>query len=194
MPYLIRDIRSTDPVNGYRYLFDCNTWLAVLEDSYNSKTYQPYINFFNSIITEKNGAKAEIVLPGLLLSEILNRLIHDIYFEEFVKSNPTRVSGNKRKDFKDVYRNDPQYAIDIENACADIRAYHKKVSFISDRLEDFTFKDLIKKIPVHLDINDHIFAKMAAAQGLVIVTHDGDFKVEDVVILTSNPALLPLST
>jgi predicted nucleic acid-binding protein len=192
MAFIISDIRVAKPQSGHRYLFDTNIWLALLDVNFYRHEYKPYVNFFNSIINNTVVKDAYIVIPSLLLSELLNRLINDIYYEEFIISNTPLPNQSKREHFKKVYRPNPQYGIDIENACASIRDYHSKIEFVSDNLNEFTCKSLIKKIPTHLDINDYLYSKMALAQGLVIVTNDSDFKVEDVTVITSQSTLLAL--
>lgn len=191
MPYLIEDIKIAKPQSGHRYLFDANVWLAVLEPIYSSKPFRPYVNFFNSIINETVVKDAVIVVPGLLLSELLNRLINDIHYKEYCLSDVPLPHENKHAHFK-KYRRSKQYKVDIEIACSSIRDYHRKIEFVSDNLEQYSCKDLIKNIPTHLDINDYMYSKMALEQGFVIVTHDGDFQVEDVTVITSHPDLLKL--
>lgn len=192
MPYLIQDIKIATPESGYKYLFDANVWLAVLDHTYSNKSYTPYINFFNKIITNSVVKDASIVVPALLLSELLNRLINDIYYKEYIVSNTPLPTENKHSHFK-KYRCSDQYKIDIELACSSIRDYHRKIIFVSDNLEQYSCKDLIKNIPTHLDINDYLYSKIALEQGLIIVTNDSDFIIEDVHILTAHPVLLKLT-
>jgi hypothetical protein len=192
MPYIISDIRKVKPQRGYRYLFDANIWLAILDDTFNYYEYKPYISFFNSILNNTFVSDATVVIPCLLLSELLNRLINDIYYKEFCVNNPPALNQTKKNHFKKIYREDPQYAIDMENACSSIRDYHSKIEFVSDNIHDYSCKDLIKNIPTHLDINDYLYTKMALAQGLVIITNDKDFKVEDIHIYTSQAELINL--
>ena len=196
MSFLISDIRKAKAESRFRYLFDANIWLAVLDDTFYKPEYKPYTDFFNSIINNTHVSDAKIAMPCLLLSEILNRLISDIYYPEFqtYRNNYPQDGQSKSSHIKNKYRVHPDYAIDLENACASIRAYHDKLEFVSDNLNKYTCKTLIKKIPLHLDINDYLFSKMALEQGLVIVTNDADFKVEDIYIITSRRDLLDLST
>jgi predicted nucleic acid-binding protein len=192
MAWLIYDIRTAKPQSGFRYLFDANIWLAVLDTTFSHRTLQPYIDFFDSIINETDVRDATIAVPATLLSEVINRMMRDVFYKEFVQTN-TPVPG-ERNHFKNVYRKHPQYKIDLDNTCALIRAYHRKIEFVSDGIDQYKCRDLIKNIPVHLDINDYLYSKMALQQGLVIVTNDTDFAVEDIHIITSQQALLQLNT
>lgn len=190
MAWFIKDIRNEKPQSGFRYLFDANIWLAVLDTTFSHKKVQPYINFFNSIINETEVNDASIAVPATLLSEVINRMLKDVFYKEFCQTNTPLPT--ERNHFKNVYRKNPQYKIDLENTCASIRDYHRKIEFISDGIDKYSCKQLIKNIPVHLDINDYLYSKMAIEQGLVIVTNDADFKVEDIYILTTQVELLQL--
>ena len=192
MAYIVNDIKIAKAQSGFRYLFDANIWLAVLDSTFYTYQYQPYIKLFNSIINENDVRDASIVIPSLLLSEIINKIINRIYYEEFKLNHPLFPNQSKHDHFKNSYRVSQQYSNDLENVCASIRDYHMKIEFVSDELDQYSCKDLIKKIPSHLDINDYIYSKMALSQGLVIVTNDSDFKVEDIHIVTSRPTLLAL--
>lgn len=192
MAFIISDIRNQTPQSEHRYFFDANIWLAILDVSYSKKELNPYINFFNSIINESHTNDASIAIPCLLLSEIINRMINDIHYKEFSINNPRQVGQTKWEHFKTIYRRSQDYKLDIEAVCASIRQYHRKIEFISDNLDKYSCRDLIKKIPTHLDINDYLYSKMALEQGLVIITYDKDFSVEDIHILTTQKPLLDL--
>ncbi|MCG9128943.1 hypothetical protein JT359_15240 [Candidatus Poribacteria bacterium] len=43
-----------------------------------------------------------------------------------------------------------------------------------------------------LDFNDQIIAEICKENGLILVTHDGDFKSQDITILTDNNYLLSI--
>lgn len=192
MPFLVDDIRKAQPQDGYKYLFDTNVWLAVLDPIFNDQYYAPYVNFFNGIIND-NKSKAKIAMPGLLLSEIINRMLNDIYYKEFCISNPCPVDKNKSWHYKKIYRVSSNYKSDLDDVCASIRDYHAKIEFVSDNLFKYSCKQLIKNIPLHLDINDYLFCKMALEQNLIIVTNDADFIIEDIHILTARKELLRLT-
>jgi predicted nucleic acid-binding protein len=192
MPFLITDVRKVSPAPGARYLFDANVWLSVLDLNFQTKFSPPYEDFFDSVYGSMLDPKPKIVLPSLLLSEILNRLVNDIYYKEYCLANPKPETMTKHKHFKDFYRVSKEYEQDFAMACGSIRGYHQNVELLSDDLNQFSFKDLTKNIPLHLDFNDHLYCQLAKKKGLTIVTGDHDFAVEDIPIITSHPKLLAL--
>lgn len=192
MAFLIEDIRTTSPKPGQLYLFDANVWLAVLDINFTSTFSQYYTNFFEEVLKNNLQPKASIVIPSLLLSEIMNRLMNDIYYKEFCLKNPKPESISKATHYKKTYRTSKEYQYDFSSACQSIRSYHQHVKLLSDHLDKFTFKALTKKIPLHLDFNDHIYCQIAKSQNLAIVTADKDYSIDDIIIITSNPHLLQL--
>jgi PIN domain len=190
MAFLITDVQNENPQSGISYLFDANIWLAILDPTFESFFYNNPIKFFNKIINNSVVKDAKIAIPTMLLSEIINRLLKDVYFEDFLSVNPN--VNNVKNYYKNGYRKSEQYKEDLEIVRASIRAYHNHIQFVSDNANKYTCKQLIKNIPVHLDMNDYMYTKIAKEQGLVIVTNDGDFQVEDIQIYTSHKGLLAL--
>lgn len=166
-------------------MFDSNIWLAILEGHYHENYFNAYIRFFDRIVDHNNGAR--IAVPALMLSEIINRILRDIYFQEFIAQNGLDPKTAK---FKRDYRHTPDYARDFEAICADIRSRHQYMVFVSDKLSDYTCKKILKNIPPTLDFNDFLMAKICQDQGITMVTHDNDFAIEDMDILTKLQSLL----
>jgi predicted nucleic acid-binding protein len=190
MAYLISDIKNTNPVENERYFFDANVWLAILYSFYNEPYYHAYKIFFNKIINNKIAPSARIVMPSLLVSELINRIIRDIYFYEFCNDNGITKNA---LNFKTVYRKAPEYVSDFDEVCSGIRDYENKIDFVSDGVDGYKCEHLIKDIPHHLDFNDFVYSKIAKREDLILVTNDADFKVENIRILTTHQALISLT-
>src|SRR4051812_22406117 len=116
MPYQISSLKLCKPVAGTRYLFDANVWLMILDTNFSTRHSPPYENFFNDVYSKKDGIDVSIVMPSLLLSEVLNRLMNDIYYCEFLRSNPIPAGMKKHEHHKHVYRCSEQYAQDLAAA------------------------------------------------------------------------------
>jgi hypothetical protein len=189
MAFLITDVQKENPQSGISYLFDANIWLAILDPTFKKSFYSDCTSFFNKIINNSVVTDAKIAIPTMLLSEIINRLLKDVFYRDFLLFNPVDFNS---KHYKNVYRKHEQYKIDLEIICSSIRDYHQHIQFVSDNANKYTCKQLIKNIPTHLDMNDYMYTKIAKEQDLVIVTNDGDFQVEDIPIYTSHKGLLSL--
>lgn len=194
--YNILDIQNVTPQSGVRYLFDANVWLEILESSYKSPHYMKYVKFFDKI-TSNPKDNIKIVMPSILLSEIINKKM-DWAFDEFLAENPKLqnaiFSGEKKRKqcFKEDYRPSEHYRNRYQNIRANITDYHASIELISDNLDSFTCSKLLKKPVLHMEFNDYLLYKIADQCGYTIVTHDGDFAVENIPILTANPKLLNL--
>lgn len=194
MSLTIEDVKKYRPVEGGKYLFDANIWLAILDLNFSKPYMAAYEDLFDDIITQRSARGTKVVIPSLLLSEVLNRYMNDIFYKEFCYKNPISAGMQKHEHYKHVYRVHADYSHDLSVACDSVRQYSKSngLTFLSDNLDKFTFKQLIKNIPTFLDINDHMYAEIARAQGITVVTNDGDFKVEGITVVTGNPGLLKL--
>lgn len=188
MPYYIQDIRTVQPEPKKVYLFDTNIWLAVLESYYKNPQYAPYIKFFGQISNLNNGSRIAVV--GILLSEIINRVIRDIYLREYCQKFSFDY---KTIDFKRDYKSSSSYNTDMISIFSSISAYHQHLAFISDNLSQYSTKKLLRNIHPSLDFNDHMLVKIAQEQSLTLVTNDKDFSVENVEILTTSKELLSIS-
>lgn len=190
MSYNITSIQNEYPKSGNKYLLDTNIWYFILEGK--TKPYQKaYLDFFDFIKNFTGDTKPKVVLPVLVLSEIINRLLRDIRFREFKNENPLKIAGiEDRKIYKEVYRIDEQFRIDYEMICYDIKSFHSILEFVDDDFSEFKFKDILSKPPLGLDFNDNIITKIAKKKGYSIITDDADFVVDNIPILTCNNRLI----
>jgi predicted nucleic acid-binding protein len=188
MAYLISDIRQKQPELNKIYLFDTNVWLAVLEDFFFDTRYKPYTDFFNKLISQTIGNAPKIALPAVLISEILNRVLRDIYYPSYIDSFEDPTITDMTLSFK-KYRNTDQYEKDLAFVLGSIRQYHNSLVFVSDNFGQYTSKQILKNLPTHLDYNDYLYTIIAKEQNLIIVTNDADFSVEDIPIYTTRKEL-----
>lgn len=193
MSYLISDIRKSSPENNEIYLFDANVWLAVLEGYFYEPQYYPYKDFFNKIIRNRVAPDAYIGMSSLLISEIINRAMKTVHYFNFCKDNKIDYRNVPKEHYKETYRKTRTYINDLEYVCSNIRDYESKIKLVSDELNLFDCKNLIKDIPPHLDMNDYLYSKMALAKNYIIVTNDSDFSVEGIRILTTLESLIKLN-
>ncbi|NJN77726.1 MAG: PIN domain-containing protein [Saprospiraceae bacterium] len=192
MAYNIENIRTETHPQG-EFLFDANVWFYILNPPIHlSREIEDYFNFLELIQNSTHKPKPKIVIPSLILSEVINRYLRSVGMKTFFEENPTKEPyPDERKDrYKDVYRSSDQFKIDYGNICADIKSYNNITEFIDDKFGTFKQKHILTSPPAGLDFNDFYYWKLAKERGYTIVTHDRDFYVPDVKILTSNQKLL----
>ena len=179
--------KATD---GANYFLDANIWLKILnpkvKSSYKDKAYR---KFFDSIL---NNNKTKIVVPSLVLSEVINRILREVHMGKY-------ISKIKRKDplfvvptdfYKSDFRKTEDFRIAYNLVCDEIKNYHGSITLINDGLgSDFKFKHILKDPPCGLDFNDYYYYNICKKNNFILITDDKDFWVEDVVIYTQSETL-----
>ena len=180
-------IKAQDNKN---YFIDSNIWLKVLSPKLRpSRNDILYRTFFDSIT--KN-TKSKIVVPALVLSEVINRILREVYYGKHIatlkKSNPSFKEDTSY--YKNIYRQTEDFKIAYTMICDEIRNYHASIILINDSLgQDFSFKHILKDPPAGLDFNDYFYYQLCKKRNYILVTDDKDFWVENVEVLTQSKTL-----
>ena len=194
MPFSALSIQNYKPLLGQKYVFDANAWIYILEADLelraaSSKGTQ-YVNLLERI-KQAGSPKPKVVLPAIILSEVVNRLLRSYYFPLFVEENKTLpFTTEQSRNYKDVYRKHDQFRIDYSSILYNIKTYHNLFELVSDEFDQFRVKDVFNKPDVNLDFNDYLLVEMAKRNNYIIVTDDSDLKGQDVTVVTSNQKLL----
>lgn len=174
-----------------KYFLDANIWLKILQPKLDSSHKDKEYRKLFEKITENS--KCKIVLPALILSEVINRILREVHMGKFVskikKGNPT---FSPDKDFyKNVFRNSPEFKIAYSLVCDEIKNYHTTIDLLNDGLGvDFKFKHILKDLPSGLDFNDHYYYQLCKKNNFILITDDKDFWVENIEIVTMSPTLI----
>ena len=171
------------------YLFDANIWLLILGPvSQPDHKQQKYINFFKTIFQ----SDAIILLPSILVSEIINRLMH-FQMIKFAKKRGDNIDPTY---FKKVYREHPAFKLALQQIYDDLLIYAKSCTLINDQFgeQEFSLTDLFTSSGAINEFNDNYLYRLAKFHSAIIVTDDGDFLVEDIQIYTLNSTLISKAT
>jgi len=190
--FQVIDIRGQAVANT-KYFFDANVWFYILFPSpYIKPTLAEYERFLNKISASIIKPKPKVVVTSMVISEVINVYLRKVGLNVYFKTNPllepTPNSGKDR--YKDIYRKSQEFKRDYDYVCASFKAYHKVFEFVNDEFSSFTPNQVLKNLSVDLDFNDNYVFELAKKMNYTIVTHDIDFCLETVEILTSNKALL----
>ncbi|MEB0279895.1 PIN domain-containing protein [Mucilaginibacter sp. 10B2] len=183
------NISKVKPISGGVYLFDTNVWLVILDGYYQKNYNKAYLDFFKTLINNVFSKNPEILMPSLLISEIVNRLIRDVYFKDFKIKNFHLPEIESSKAFKDIYRKDKQFNTDYKIIFQNIKAYQSRIKLIDDNFGGYRLKDVLKDNSTNLDFNDYIYCKLAKKHNATIITNDIDFSGLSIDILTANKKL-----
>jgi predicted nucleic acid-binding protein len=191
MSYCVSQVQHHSVKDGDCYLLDSNIWIEILT-SRNRKNprHQQYRKLFQEIL--KN-TKVKIVLPSLIVSEVLNRILREVSMTKYALKNGDIKRGEKVPNnyYKDTYRNTEDFNISYNLLCDDIKIHSSTVSLISDEFgETIKYKHVLSNPPAGLDFNDYYYYILAKKKGYIIVTDDKDFWVQDVPVITQSPSLI----
>lgn len=204
MAYQIYDITAF-PVDDFPYYYcDANVWITTLKyyGIGGVETYEaPYQTFIDAIVnlntTQDSEAskriknRPKIILSSLVLSEIINSFMRNVAMKAFFGGGDTY----KNFDFKSQYRDDPNsdYKKQLKHLCTDISSFSDYTEIQND---DFIAIDPYKWITqLHLvdaDFNDYFYYQYLKGKNIPFVTHDKDFKFQDIPIITANKRLLKI--
>jgi predicted nucleic acid-binding protein len=187
MDFLIEDLGtcSVEPIN---YLLDSNIWLKVISPQNKEKpSDRKYRAFFEEIIATKG---AKIVLPALVVSEVMNRLLRDIHYKKFKinKGVPPDVDSSF---YKNHFRPSAEYRAAYALIADEFRIYLNNLILINDDFgKSIKYKHVLSHFNFNLDFNDCYYYHLSKKNKYVMVTDDGDFYVSGIRILTLNTKLL----
>lgn len=167
---------------------------ADLELTNSSKKGIDYADLLQRI-KQAGSPKPKVVLPALILSEVVNRLLRSYYFPLFIKNHKTLLtSGSDTQNYKLVYRPHEQFKTDYGFILYNIKAYHNLIELISDGFDELAIKTVFNNTDTTLDFNDWILVHIARRNNYILVSDDGDMIGKDITIVTGNPKLLAGST
>lgn len=190
MPYIYSSADTHSVVNDGRYFIDANIWIKILQPKINqSYKEKKYRELFEAITTNN---KCKIVVTSLLLSELINRIIREVYLNKFIKKfkekNPTYIID--KEFYKNVYRPSADFAKDYGLLCYEIKTYHQSIELVNDGLgSDVKIKHLLANPSFTLDFNDNYYYQLCKKNKFIILTDDKDFWVEDVEVISLNDTL-----
>lgn len=158
---------------------DANVWLSI----YGPVAYQDWRSrVYSKAFREILNNRSKIFLDVIVLSEFVNTYAR-FEFDQF----PNKTPSLKFKDFRKSQ--------DFKPIAEEIAVNIKKILDVSSRCNScFDLIDVNALILAfesgQIDFNDHIIAQICKTRGWILVTHDFDFKTEDLLILTANKRLL----
>jgi len=190
MSYTYSKANSHQVQNHESYFLDANIWLKVLSPK-NKSSFKDkaYLELFGKII--KN-TKARIVVPALVVSEVINRIIREVHYQKHIRKVQKQKPGFNPDGsyYKNVYRSSIDYRVAYNLICDDLKSYNTSIDLINDEFgSSFKFKHVLTNPPTSLDFNDYYYYNLCKKKGYFLVTDDKDFWVEDVSVITMSQTL-----
>lgn len=187
MAFHVQNLSDALPEPGRTYLFDTNVWRFVLLAPPSINNYeQSYVDFFQGVFllatNEKCKAKPKIFVNPLILSEVFHACMN-IHREGFNENSPEHLLP---KDYRKTYHSQTR----SKALLSDIEAYKPSFQIASENID---FVSSFFTTPNFCEYADYLYYVIAKQNNMTLVTMDGDFRFEDVHIISANTNLLKLS-
>ena len=170
------DFQSQDEL-----FLDANIWLYVYgPQNPNDYWVKVYSKAFERILI----AKSCIYIDILVVSEFINtyaRLKWRLKWRLNAPHSKTFKIFRKSDDFKTIAREIADNTKRVLGHCSKIESDFKTLK-IDNLMNDYAAG--------YSDFNDQVITELCQKKGLKLITNDGDFKGQDITILTANKKLL----
>lgn len=211
MANTIHDIQKFTVMDREMYFLDSNVWIWYLmaeqfgddilkKDKKNWEKQRHYVDFVRSIVTlntytDKKTIKAlthqpKIVITSLLLSELINVYLR-LLMKDHIDDLPTDKERNEYtfKKFRDTlyYQEQHRYIISVFQEMSPF------LHFIDDEFNTLKPLELLANLTDKHDFNDFYYYNLLKNKNITVVTDDGDFKFEDIEIVTYRYGLINLN-
>jgi predicted nucleic acid-binding protein len=176
-----------------KYFLDANIWIFILSPS-NKPPHRiaKYLELFEEIL--KNST-VKIVVPSLLISEVINRIIKSVYYPEFLRKKGINIKDVNQEYYKDTFRPSQEYKDSYVMLTDDFIAYSENIELVNDGLgTEINYDDILVNPPTNLDFNDNYYYSLALKRDYIVITDDKDFWVEGIKVVTQNTTLLDKQT
>lgn len=193
MAYKIESVFNHKIESKNKYFLDANIWINILAAPQKPKyRIKSYLDFFDKLLISND---IKIVVPMLLISEVVNRIIRDVYFASYLNKNGLNPSNIDRTYFKEKFRPSQEYIDSYNILIDDFNSYNPIIEFVNDGLGvELSSNDILENVDQHFDFNDNFYYQLALKRNYIVVTDDGDFWRENVTIVSNNKALLDKQT
>ena len=171
------------PVNQHNFastdnlFLDANIWLYLFGlHKPTEPTVQTYSDVFNRILN----AQSKIYIDVLVVSEFINA---------YARRKWRHISPHLHS-FK-VFRNSSDFKSVAQDIAAEVKQIMKHCSRIESSFATLRIDDLLNDYATgDFDFNDQVITEICKTNGFTLITNDGDFKTQEIPILTANRTLL----
>ena len=177
MTYKASDVRYYNFTPQDKLFLDANIWLYLYGPPKRRSYWRSiYASVFNRILR----AKSRIYIDVLVVSEFINAYARLKWRD--VSSYPNT--------FK-TFRSSSYFKPVAEDIAADVELVLSSCSKIESSFIALPMNALLPDYATgNLDFNDQVITEICKNNGFTLITNDGDFKTQEIAILTANSNLL----
>ena len=174
---------KTVAVRRYNFTFqdklflDANIWLYLYAPQ---KPGSYWVNIYSKVFARILKAKSQIYINLLVVSEFINTYAR-------IKWKLVAPHLNSFKNF----RNSPDFELVAQDIAADVKQIMKHCSRIESSFATLGIDNLLNDYATgDFDFNDQVITELCKSNKLTLITNDGDFKTQEIPVLTANSNLL----
>jgi predicted nucleic acid-binding protein len=181
---------TIQPDESRLYFFDANIWLQLLNRYTIAPDLRPYVDLWDRL-AEKGEPFA--VVNAVVLSEVVNRFLRN-RFDRWAALPATiqqlRANGQlgqaARPNFKRHYRPTEECKSDTRLLLDEFYAYTYFFQYLDLPQESELLPAMLEHYSADNDFNDQYYKLLCEKHSLTLVTHDGDFFVGGIEVVTTN--------
>lgn len=174
-----KDVRKHRFTDRDRLFLDANIWLYNFCPDAQPPRPSPRVEVYSEAFAAILQAKSQIYIDVLVTAEFINRYAR-LRWENQASDMEFKVFRNSA-DFTFVAREIACQSGRVMGLCSRVES-----GFAELPIDDlFGVYEMGKS-----DFNDQVIAELCKKEDLTLLTHDGDFKNQEISILTANPRLL----
>lgn len=175
--YKAVEVRHHNFTSKDKLFLDANIWLYLFSPREpRDRWKQIYSEVFERILK----ANSRIYVDVLVLSEFINAYARTKW----------RAAAPHIRSFKD-FRSSRGFKTVAEDITASVKEIVSHCSRIESGFTKLPINDLlVDYISGDFDFNDQVITEICKSNGFTLITNDGDFKTQEIPILTANSKLL----
>ena len=160
-----------------KLFLDANIWFYVFGPH---RPGDPKAEIYSDVFKCILNAQCQIYIDVLVVSEFINAYSRKKW----------KLIARHIKLFKD-FRNSPTFKPVAQDIADDVKKIMKHCSRIESKFVTLGIDDLLNDYATgNFDFNDQVITEICKSKGCTLITDDGDFKTQEIPILTANSKLL----
>ena len=180
MKYKAVEVRNFNFISQHKLFLDANIWFYIFGPQQPKYQRNRWMTIYSGVFKRVLRAKSQIYIDVLVVSEFINRYAR-------VKSD---VDAPPHIEFKD-FRNSLDFEPIAKDIAADVKRVLKHCTRIESDFEALGIGDLLNDYATgDYDFNDQVITEICKTNEFTLITNDGDFKTQEIPILTANRTLL----
>lgn len=177
MKYNPAAIRSYNFTFQDKLFLDANIWLYLFGPR---KLGDRWVRIYTEVFECILNANSQIYVDVLVISEFMNA---------YARTEWRTIAPHIRS-FKD-FRGNPDFKPIAEDITRGVQQIVKYCSRVESGFVTLPINDLLADyISGDFDFNDQVITEICKSNGFTLITNDGDFRTQEIPILTANRSLL----